>query len=133
MQDRRLAKIHSGQVGGFVEDGSRYFSQRERSRTAPSRRLGTAWALLGLTGRGNDDLAETRGPYLLTAQEGDGSWQEEHFTGTGFLRMFDLHCHNCAIFYRTSVAARPRRPMHANPNTPPTVTQTAASSLPSPA
>ncbi|MEW6435796.1 MAG: hypothetical protein AB1508_01345 [Pseudomonadota bacterium] len=36
---------------------------------------------------------------LLTAQEGDGSWQEEHFTGTGFPRVFNLHCHDYSTFY----------------------------------
>lgn len=54
---------------------------------------------------------------LLTAQEGDGSWQEEHFTGTGFPRVFNLHCHDYLKFYPAWAAARVLNPSRAHRNT----------------
>lgn len=47
---------------------------------------------------------------LLTAQKGDGSWQEEHFTGTGFLRVFNLHRHDFSNFYPAWAALRVPNP-----------------------
>lgn len=53
---------------------------------------------------------------LLTAQEGDGSWQEEHFTGTGFPSVFNLHCHDYLKFYPALAAMRAPSPSRAHRN-----------------
>ncbi len=52
----------------------------------------TAWAIMGLLAA-NDIRSDSvaRGiAYLLSTQNGDGSWNETHYTGTGFPRVFYL-------------------------------------------
>jgi len=59
----------------------------------------TAWAVLGLLAAG-DTRSESVGrgvAYLLRTQKKDGSWDEPHYTGTGFPRVFYLAYH----LYRT--------------------------------
>ena len=55
----------------------------------------TAWAVLGLMAASDtrsDSVA--RGiAYLLRTQQKDGSWDEPHYTGTGFPRVFYLKYH----------------------------------------
>jgi squalene-hopene/tetraprenyl-beta-curcumene cyclase len=55
----------------------------------------TAWAILGLLASGDSrSLSVVQGiEYLLAAQSGAGSWQEELATGTGFPRVFYLTYH----------------------------------------
>jgi len=60
----------------------------------------TAWALLALMAAGETAIAATRLgiDYLLAAQNSDGSWDEEQFTGTGFPKYFMIRYHiyrNC--------------------------------------
>jgi len=60
--------------------------------------------LLGLLAAGDaSDPSATRAVrYLLERQQLDGSWNEEHFTGTGFPRVFYLKYHlyrNCFPLY----------------------------------
>jgi squalene-hopene/tetraprenyl-beta-curcumene cyclase len=55
----------------------------------------TAWAVLGLMAA-NDMRSDSvaRGiAYLLRTQQKDGSWDEPHYTGTGFPRVFYLKYH----------------------------------------
>ncbi len=55
----------------------------------------TAWAVLGLMAA-NDLRSDSvaRGiAYLLRTQQRDGSWSEQHYTGTGFPRVFYLKYH----------------------------------------
>ncbi|MEW5744978.1 MAG: squalene--hopene cyclase [Nitrospirota bacterium] len=56
----------------------------------------TAWALLALIAAGEAACNEaTRGvQYLLDRQRADGTWEEEHFTGTGFPKYFMIRYHN---------------------------------------
>jgi squalene-hopene/tetraprenyl-beta-curcumene cyclase len=55
----------------------------------------TAWAILGLIAGGDDSsLSVQHGiEFLLENQRGDGSWDEELATGTGFPRVFYLNYH----------------------------------------
>ena len=78
-------RIQNGD-GGWGEDCASYKLDYTGYEKAPSTASQTAWALLGLMAAGEvDEPAVARGiRYLLAAQEGDGSWQEEHFTGNGF-------------------------------------------------
>jgi len=60
----------------------------------------TGWALLALMAAGETaTTAVQRGiDYLLVAQNSDGSWDEEQFTGTGFPKYFMIRYHiyrNC--------------------------------------
>ncbi len=77
--------------GGWGESCAAYEDPRlkGRGRSTPSQ---TAWALLGLMPAGRTDSAVVqRGvQHLVTAQDEDGSWQENSTTGTGFPRVFYL-------------------------------------------
>jgi squalene-hopene/tetraprenyl-beta-curcumene cyclase len=61
----------------------------------------TAWAVLGLLAAGLEEHpAVTRAVrYLADAQESDGTWEEEEFTGTGFPRVFYLRYHYYRIYF----------------------------------
>ncbi|HEX5774240.1 MAG TPA: prenyltransferase/squalene oxidase repeat-containing protein, partial [Geomobilimonas sp.] len=60
----------------------------------------TAWALLSLMAAGETESSTvSRGiQYLLDRQKGDGSWDEDQYTGTGFPKFFMIKYHiyrNC--------------------------------------
>jgi squalene-hopene/tetraprenyl-beta-curcumene cyclase len=61
----------------------------------PSTPSQTAWAILGLIAGGDPaSLSVQHGiEYLLETQRGDGSWDEDLATGTGFPRVFYLNYH----------------------------------------
>jgi len=60
--------------------------------SAPSQ---TAWAVMTLqwAGQGNHPAAQRGLAYLRETQREDGTWDERHFTGTGFPRDFYLNYH----------------------------------------
>jgi squalene-hopene/tetraprenyl-beta-curcumene cyclase len=66
----------------------------------PSTASQTAWGLIGLlAGAGTNDPAVAKAvSYLVHQQQGDGSWSEADFTGTGFPGVFYLKYH----LYRNS-------------------------------
>lgn len=61
----------------------------------------TAWALLGLMAAGEVDSPEVeRGiAYLLKGQDESGAWDEKHYTGTGFPRVFYLRYHGYCQYF----------------------------------
>lgn len=61
----------------------------------------TSWALLGLMSAGElESEAVTRGVRWLEEAPREGvRWQEDHFTGTGFPRVFYLKYHGYAAFF----------------------------------
>jgi squalene-hopene/tetraprenyl-beta-curcumene cyclase len=61
----------------------------------------TAWALLGLFAAGQTEGPEVeRGiRYLVEAQRADGSWEDSHWNGTGFPRVFNLKYHFYAKYF----------------------------------
>ncbi len=61
----------------------------------------TAWALLGLMSVGEvESDAVTRGVRWLDEAPRDGArWEEAHFTGTGFPKVFYLKYHGYAAFF----------------------------------
>ncbi len=71
--------------GGWGESCASYVDPAWRG-VGPSTASQTAWALLGLLAAGEVDHPAThRGiGYLVGTQNGDGSWDEPYFTGTGF-------------------------------------------------
>jgi squalene-hopene/tetraprenyl-beta-curcumene cyclase len=79
--------------GGWGESCASY----DRGAFAPAESTAsqTAWAVLGLLASGDtDSLSVNKGiEYLLETQRGDGSWDEELATGTGFPRVFYLTYH----------------------------------------
>jgi squalene-hopene/tetraprenyl-beta-curcumene cyclase len=68
----------------------------------------TAWALLGLLAAGEADSETVRLgiEYLLATQRPDGTWHEEHFTGTGFPKVFYLKYHMYALYFPLMALAR---------------------------
>jgi squalene-hopene/tetraprenyl-beta-curcumene cyclase len=67
----------------------------------PSTAAQTAWALLGLMAAGDFTSDNVRGgiEYLLTNQKEDGSWQDQHWTATGFPKVFYLRYHLYATYF----------------------------------
>jgi len=61
----------------------------------------TAWALLALLAAGEADTSAVRSgiAYLLATQQLDGTWQEDHFTGTGFPKVFYLKYHMYSLYF----------------------------------
>lgn len=84
-------KSRQNDDGGWGETCDSYADPSLAGR-GPSTPSQTAWALLGLLA-GEDDLSPelVRGiDHLTRAQQSDGTWDELHFTGTGFPRHFYL-------------------------------------------
>lgn len=84
--------------GGWGESCESY---RNKTFTpGPSTASQTAWALLGLMAGGDTGSLSVRTgiEYLIETQRADGTWHEDHFTGTGFPQVFYLTYH----YYRNS-------------------------------
>jgi squalene-hopene/tetraprenyl-beta-curcumene cyclase len=91
---------HQQECGGWGESPRTYEHPhlRGQGRVTASQ---TAWAVLGLLAAGLEEHpAVTRAVrYLADAQESDGTWEEEEFTGTGFPRVFYLRYHYYRIYF----------------------------------
>ncbi len=77
--------------GGWGETCGSYDDPNTKG-VGPSTPSQTAWAIMGLLAA-NDTRSDcvARGiAYLLSTQKKDGSWDEKHYTGTGFPRVFYL-------------------------------------------
>ena len=76
---------HQNPDGGWGESCTSYVDPSYRGR-GPSTASQTAWALLSLVsaGEGLHPAAGRGVEYLIDTQQGDGSWDEPYFTGTGF-------------------------------------------------
>jgi squalene-hopene/tetraprenyl-beta-curcumene cyclase len=96
--------------GGWGEDGTSYKLDYCGHESAPSTASQTAWALLGLMAAGEvDHPATERGvAYLCRTQAADGLWAEQHFTATGFPRVFYLRYHGYPKFFPLWALARYR-------------------------
>jgi squalene-hopene/tetraprenyl-beta-curcumene cyclase len=80
-------------------------SLRGRGQSTASQ---TAWALLGLSACGGGPEADRGAAFLLAAQKGDGSWDEDGFTGTGFPRAFYLRYDLYRIYFPLLALSRYR-------------------------
>lgn len=61
----------------------------------------TSWALLGLMAAGETNSPEVQSGihYLISSQKEDGSWEEKHFTGTGFPKVFYILYHGYSQYF----------------------------------
>lgn len=88
-------KANQNPDGGWGEGCESYESPafRCRGESTPSQ---TAWAVLALMAAGEVTSKEViKGiKYLLKTQKDDGTWDEKHFTGTGFPKYFFIRYHN---------------------------------------
>ena len=107
----RWLKLVQNTDGGWGEAGESYQLDYTRHTPAPSTASQTAWALLGLMAAEENNSPEVaRGiDYLLRTQGGDGLWREEHFTATGFPRVFYLRYHGYPKYFPLWALARHRR------------------------
>jgi squalene-hopene/tetraprenyl-beta-curcumene cyclase len=83
----------------------------------PSTPSQTAWALVALFATGDrDSEAVRRGvAYLLARQQYDGSWKDEHWTATGFPKVFYLRYHLYATVFPLRALALYERQGAASP------------------
>ncbi|WP_258308876.1 squalene--hopene cyclase [Streptomyces sp. NWU339] len=81
--------------GGWGEDLRSYRHAREWSGRGASTASQTGWALMALLAAGERESgAVERGiAWLAATQREDGSWDEPHFTGTGFPWDFSINYH----------------------------------------
>lgn len=86
--------------GGWGETCHTYEDQFCRGR-GPSTASQTAWAIMGLIAAGEHAGGTVKKGinYLLSSQKGDGSWQEEAYTGTGFPKAFYLRYDLYRIYF----------------------------------
>lgn len=96
--------------GGWGEDCNSYKLDYQAYERAPSTASQTAWALLGLMAAGQvDHPAVARGiEYLHNTQNLEGLWDQEHYTGGGFPRVFYLRYHGYPKFFPLWALARYR-------------------------
>ena len=86
-------EAHQNADGGWGEDLRSYEDPAWIGRGA-STASQTAWALMALLEADQDSPAVARGvEYLVSTQRGDGTWNEELYTGTGFPRAFYIKYH----------------------------------------
>ncbi|WP_240137127.1 squalene--hopene cyclase [Streptomyces sp. MUM 178J] len=88
-----LASVQN-EDGGWGED-LRSYRKRRWIGQGDSTASQTAWALLALLAAGEREskAAERGAAWLANAQRPDGSWDEPHFTGTGFPWDFSINYH----------------------------------------
>jgi len=96
--------------GGWGENCDSYKLDYKGYEPAPSTASQTAWALLGLMAAGQvDSPAVTRGvAWLKATQNPDGLWEQAHYTGGGFPRVFYLNYHGYPKFFPLWALARYR-------------------------
>ncbi len=89
---------HQNPDGGWGESCRSYDDPSQKGKGV-STASQTAWALMALMSleRTNEPAFRKGVEFLLRAQQEDGNWSEEPFTGTGFPRVFYLKYH----LYRT--------------------------------
>lgn len=86
--------------GGWGETCGSYDDPRTKG-VGPSTPSQTAWAVMALLAGGDttSESAQRGVAYLLQTQKADGSWDEPHYTGTGFPRVFYLAYHLYRIYF----------------------------------
>jgi squalene-hopene/tetraprenyl-beta-curcumene cyclase len=91
------------------------YDEPDKKGVGPSTPSQTAWALLALFAAGDfSSDAVWRGlEFLLRTQQYDGSWTDEHWTGTGFPKVFYLRYHLYASYFPLFALARYRRALEA--------------------
>jgi squalene-hopene/tetraprenyl-beta-curcumene cyclase len=96
--------------GGWGENCDSYRLDYKGYESAPSTASQTAWALLGLMAAGEvDHPSVVRGiGWLFARQMPDGLWEQAHYTGGGFPRVFYLNYHGYPKFFPLWALARYR-------------------------
>jgi squalene-hopene/tetraprenyl-beta-curcumene cyclase len=103
---------HQQPSGAWGESADSYADPSLRGQGPPTASQ-TAWAVLGLLAAGLRDHPATLAGigYLIDQQQGDGSWDETEFTGTGFPRVFYLRYHLYRVYFPLLALARWKSPL----------------------
>ncbi len=103
-------KHHQNPDGGWGESIASYEDPREKGK-GPSTASQTAWALMGLISAHQGDSQAVRSgiKYLLDTQTPEGTWEEEHWTGTGFPKVFYLKYHYYRHYFPMMALAQYRK------------------------
>ncbi|QXJ20588.1 squalene--hopene cyclase [Actinomadura graeca] len=97
---------HQRDDGGWGEDMRSYRDPAWIGHGA-STASQTAWALLALLAAGERGPSVDRGiAWLTTRQRPDGTWDEDHFTGTGFPGDFYINYHLYRLVFPVSALGR---------------------------
>jgi squalene-hopene/tetraprenyl-beta-curcumene cyclase len=96
--------------GGWGET-CRSYDEPELMGTGQPTASQTAWAVLGLiaAGRASGEAVRRGIDYLLSTQTADGTWNETHYTGTGFPRVFYLKYHLYRVYFPLMAISRYRQ------------------------
>jgi len=102
--------------GGWGENCDSYKLDYKGYEPAPTTASQTAWALMGLMAAGQvDHPAVARGiQWLKQNQQDDGLWDQAHYTGGGFPRVFYLRYHGYPKFFPLWALARYRNLKQGN-------------------
>lgn len=96
--------------GGFGEHCDSYPDEKYKAlgESVPSQ---TAWGLMGFVGAGqaDSDCARRAAQYLVNSQTDDGTWNEKHFTGTGFPGHFYIRYHGYRNYFPLMALAKYRK------------------------
>jgi squalene-hopene/tetraprenyl-beta-curcumene cyclase len=116
-----LIKIQNAD-GGWGESGDSYKLDYHGYEPEPSGSSQTAWALLSLMAAGEaEHPAVKRGiDYLQRTQQPHGFWDEGHYTGGGFPRVFYLRYHGYRKYFPLWALARYRNLTRGNEKLQPT-------------
>ncbi|BCB91757.1 squalene--hopene cyclase [Phytohabitans suffuscus] len=102
----RWLEAHQNPDGGWGEDPRSYGDPSLAGR-GPSTASQTAWALLALLAAGETSSTVERGVrFLVDTQRPDGTWDEPHFTGTGFPGDFFINYHLYRLVFPVSALGR---------------------------
>jgi squalene-hopene/tetraprenyl-beta-curcumene cyclase len=104
----RWLEAHQNTDGGWGEDLRSYDDPRRWSGRGASTASQTAWALLALLAAGeHGSRATERGiGYLADSQTPEGTWDEPHYTGTGFPGDFYINYHLYRLVFTLQALGR---------------------------
>src|SRR5262249_11323293 len=105
--DEPMVRRGAGGCGRRVRAARRGGGRGWRHSDAGAARR-AAWAVSGLTAAGEADSPAVRAGvrWLLATQQGDGTWHEETFTGTGFPKVFYLKYHYYPLYFPLMAISR---------------------------
>ncbi|ACU75510.1 squalene-hopene cyclase [Catenulispora acidiphila DSM 44928] len=103
----RWLEEHQNDDGGWGEDLRSYRDKSWIGRGV-STASQTAWALLALLAAGEErgTAVEQGVRFLIRTQRADGTWDEDHYTGTGFPGDFYLNYHLYRLVFPISALGR---------------------------
>lgn len=97
--------------GGWGEGNNSYYTHQEyNTKYVPSTAFQTAWAVLGLIAAGQVNSPEVKSgiDFIISTQQGDGTWDNSNFTAPGFPKIFFLKYHGYSTYFPLWSLARYR-------------------------